>query len=186
VGLENDDRLTAIDTLTNTVIATVPIGQAAQAVTYVPNAVPQGNGLQGLQPLGVAGQAAHLLLAPPPEATGAAESQKAPTSVSLFDQGLLQVLQASVTGLEPMRPYVLALSHKRGGDDALEPLAAFTTNPAGSAIVNAVRPDPPSGAGGGSHRAPLSRHRAGHKRPARRSGSGPGAVIRVSPGKPAL
>src|SRR5260221_7777895 len=42
VGLENQDRLTAIDTLTNKVIATVPIGQAAQAVIYVPNAVPQG------------------------------------------------------------------------------------------------------------------------------------------------
>ncbi len=28
----------------------------------------------------------------------------APTSVSLFDQGLLQVLQASVTGLEPKQP----------------------------------------------------------------------------------
>src|SRR5260221_4046149 len=62
VGLENDDGLVAIDALTNTVIATVPIGQAPQAVTYVPNAVPQGDGLQGLQPLGVAGQAAHLLL----------------------------------------------------------------------------------------------------------------------------
>src|SRR6202047_4219206 len=31
VGLENDDQLTAIDTLNNTVIANVPIGQAAQA-----------------------------------------------------------------------------------------------------------------------------------------------------------
>src|SRR5713226_1222820 len=34
VGLENEDRLAAIDTLTNKVIATVPIGQAAQAVNY--------------------------------------------------------------------------------------------------------------------------------------------------------
>src|SRR6267143_1091111 len=63
VGLENEDRLAAIDTLSNKVIATVPIGQAAQAVIYVPNAVPEGNGMQGLQPLGVAGQAAHLTLA---------------------------------------------------------------------------------------------------------------------------
>src|ERR1700719_2623432 len=44
VGLENEDRLAAIDTLTNTVIATSPIGQAAQAVVYVPNAVPEGAG----------------------------------------------------------------------------------------------------------------------------------------------
>jgi YVTN family beta-propeller protein len=138
VGLENDDGMTAIDTLTNTVIATVPIGQAAQAVTYVPGAVPQGDGLQGLQPLGVAGQAAHLLLASPTEAAHVAETAQGPTSVSLFDQGLLQVLQASVTDLMPKRPYILALSHKRGGEGDLEPVAAFTTNPAGSAIVNAV------------------------------------------------
>jgi YVTN family beta-propeller protein len=36
VGLENEDRLAAIDTLTNKVIATIPIGQAAQAVVYAP------------------------------------------------------------------------------------------------------------------------------------------------------
>jgi YVTN family beta-propeller protein len=139
VGLENEDRLIAIDTLTNKVIATVPIGQAAQAVNYVPNAVPEGPGTQNLQPLGIAGQAAHLDLAP--VAHGKATNAKdAPTSVALFDQGLLQVLQASVTGLEPRHPYVLALSQRPDGGGALQPLAAFTTNPAGSAIVNAIGP----------------------------------------------
>ncbi|HEX9490777.1 MAG TPA: hypothetical protein VF930_10855 [Stellaceae bacterium] len=139
VGLENQDRLTAIDTLTNKVIATVPIGQAAQAVNYVPNAVPEGDGMQGLQPLGVAGEAAHLTLVPPADARSAGE-KKSPTSVSLFDQGLLQVLQASATGLEPKQPYVLALANEPGGGGVLEPLAAFMTNPAGSAIVNAIGP----------------------------------------------
>jgi hypothetical protein len=61
-------------------------------------------------------------------------------SVSLFDQGLLQVLQASVTGIEPKQPYVLALARAPDGGGALEPLAVFTTNPAGSAIVNALGP----------------------------------------------
>src|SRR6201747_2895027 len=60
VGLENDDALTAIDTLTNKVIATSPIGQAPQAIAYVPNAVPEGDGLQNLQPPGLAGKAIHL------------------------------------------------------------------------------------------------------------------------------
>ena len=48
----------------STVIANVPIGQAAQAVTYVPGAVPQGDGTQGLQPLGVAVviEASHLCM----------------------------------------------------------------------------------------------------------------------------
>src|SRR5580700_6367191 len=38
IGLENEDKLAAIDTLTNTVIATGPLGQGAQAVVYVPDA----------------------------------------------------------------------------------------------------------------------------------------------------
>jgi len=136
VGLENEDRLAAIDTLSNKVIATVPIGQAAQAINYVPNAVPEGAGTQGLQALGVAGQATHLSLVP----AGNARAKEAPTSVSLFDQGLTQVLQASVSGLEAKQPYVLALSQNADGSGALQPLAAFTTNPAGSAIVNALGP----------------------------------------------
>jgi YVTN family beta-propeller protein len=138
VGLENDDRLIAINTLTNQVVATIPIGQAPQAVIYVSDAVPTGAGTEGLQPLGVAGEAAHITLAAP----GGGE----PTSVSLFDQGLIQVLQAAVTGLKPGKPYVLALARRRdgggggGGGGPLEPLAAFTTNPAGAAVVDAIGP----------------------------------------------
>jgi len=138
VGLENEDSLVAIDTLSNMVIATVPIGQAPQAVNYVPDAVPEGDGREGLQPLDVAGRAAHLSLVP--VASDGAAGDKAPTSVALFDQGLVQVLQASVTGLEPQRPYVLALSNRPDGGGVLQPLAAFITNPAGSAIVNALGP----------------------------------------------
>ena len=139
VGLENDDRVAAIDTLTNKVIANIQIGQAPQALIYVPNAVPEGDGLQGLQPLGVAGQLAQLTLDAPGRAR-TADAKKAPTSVSLFEQGLSQVLQAAVTGLEPKQPYVLALARSRSGDGGLQPLAAFMTNPAGSAIVNAIGP----------------------------------------------
>ncbi|GGF15703.1 hypothetical protein GCM10011611_21880 [Aliidongia dinghuensis] len=135
VGLENADAFAAIDTLTNKVIATIPIGQAPQAVVYVPNAVPEGDGLQNLTPLGLAGQSTHLALAPGGKAAGTA-----PTSVSLFDQGLVQVLQASATGLEPKHPYVLALSSRADGGGKLEPLASFMTNPAGAAIVNAIGP----------------------------------------------
>jgi YVTN family beta-propeller protein len=140
VGLENADALAAIDTSSNKVVATVPIGQAPQALTYVSNAVPTGQGTQGLQSLGVAGQVAHLELASIVSGNVAASGEKAPTSVALFDQGLTQVLQASVTGLEPGKPYVLALSSEPHGRGKLEPLSAFMTNPAGSAIVNAVGP----------------------------------------------
>jgi YVTN family beta-propeller protein len=131
VGAENDDQLVAIDTMTNKVIANVAIGQAAQAVNYVPNAVPEGDGLQGLQPLGGAGQSAQVVL------TQGGQSQ---TNVALFDQGLLQVLQASVNGLQPKQPYLLALASNKDGSGELQPLASFMTNPAGSAIVNAIGP----------------------------------------------
>ena len=143
VGIENGDSLTAIDTITNKVMADVPIGQAPQAVVYVPNAVPHGNGAEGLQALGVAGQSAHLTLAPPKGADSAAadaSSATAPTSVTLFDQGLLQVLQVSATGLQPKTPYILALADQPDGSGTLQPLASFATNPAGAAIVNAIGP----------------------------------------------
>jgi len=133
VGLENADALAVIDTATNKVVANVPIGQAPQALSYVPNAVREGPGTQNLQLLGKAGASAHLVLSP----TGGGEE---PTSVSLFDQGLLQVLQASVTGLTPKQAYVLALARQADGSGPLEPLASFMTNPAGAAIVNAIGP----------------------------------------------
>jgi YVTN family beta-propeller protein len=137
VGLEGDDQMTAIDTLTNKVIASVPIGQAPQAIAYVPNAVPDGAGTDNLMPLGLAGQAAHLTLAPP----GTKAGQNAlPTSVALYDQGLAQVLEAAVTGLEPKQPYLLALSEHPDGSGKLQGLSGFMTNPAGGAIVNAVGP----------------------------------------------
>ncbi len=134
VGLENACQMTAIDTLTNTVTAHVPIGQAPQAVAYVPDAVSSGDGTRGLQALGSAGANDLLSLVP----VGVPSGAKAPTSLALFDQGTVQVLQAAVTGLEPSAPYVLGLSHRSDGGGAVEALAAFKTNPAGAAIVDAV------------------------------------------------
>jgi len=65
VGIENGDTVTAIDTLENKVVATIPVGQAAQAIVYVPDAVPTGERKDNLQPLGTAGSVAHLALGPP-------------------------------------------------------------------------------------------------------------------------
>jgi len=62
------------------------------------------------------------------------------TQVTLFDQGLVQVLQAAVTGLEPNKPYILALATQPDGKGKLDPIASFMTNPAGAAIVNSLGP----------------------------------------------
>ncbi len=43
-------------------------------------------------------------------------------------------------GLEPNQLYVLALSAEASGGGILQPLAAFMTNPAGAAVVNAIGP----------------------------------------------
>jgi YVTN family beta-propeller protein len=152
VGLENEDKIAAVDTLANKVIAESPVGQTPQAVVYVPNAIPAesggGNaamttmpvvpdqaGRENLQPLALAGQSTQLWLAAPGR-----NEQKKLTSVSLSDQGLVQVLEAAVTGLEPGKPYVLALASEATGGGALQPLQGFMTNPAGAAIVNAIGP----------------------------------------------
>ena len=132
VGLENADSAAVIDTLENTLIATIPLGQGPQGVAYVPGAVPDGPGTQNLVPLGTAANAVQLSLG----ATGG----KPVTQVTLFDQGLVQVVQAGATGLEPRKPYVLALSMEAAGGGTLQPLAAFMTNPAGAAVVNAIGP----------------------------------------------
>jgi YVTN family beta-propeller protein len=135
VGLENADALAVIDTASNQVVANVPIGQAPQAIAYVPGAAPDPENRQNLQELGTAGSVAHLALSAANQKEG-----KPLSSVSLFDQGLIQILQVSVTGLEPKQHYVLALADRIDGTGPLQPLAAFTTNPAGAAIVNATGP----------------------------------------------
>jgi YVTN family beta-propeller protein len=132
VGLENADAVAVIDTATNTLIATIPIGQAPQGVAYVPNAVPTGPGTANLQPLGMAAKSDSLTLA------GVAGGP--PTQVTLFDQGQVQILQAAAVGLKPKAAYVLAIADNPKGEGKLQPLAGFMTSPSGSAVVNAVGP----------------------------------------------
>jgi hypothetical protein len=93
--------------------------------------VPERHGTNNLQPLGIAGQSAQLWLAPP----GAKKEEKAPTSVSLSDQGLVQVLEAAVSGLEPGKPYLLALASESSGAGVLQPLQGFTTNQRGQPLL---------------------------------------------------
>ena len=50
------------------------------------------------------------------------------------------MLQAAVVGLEPAKPYMLALTSNPDGTGQIEPIAQFMTNPAGAQIVNAVGP----------------------------------------------
>jgi YVTN family beta-propeller protein len=139
VGLENDDQMEVIETARNQVIASIPIGQAPQAVVYVPNAVQPGtSGTEGLQSLGIAAQARHLSMVSAGQRDHPA--MRPLSSVTLFDQGLVQVLQAAVTGLSPKADYVLGLARNADGSGPIEALADFKSNAAGAAIVNSIGP----------------------------------------------
>jgi YVTN family beta-propeller protein len=133
VGLENANAVAAIDTLTNTVVSTIHTGQSPQGMVYVPDAVPAGTGMANLAPIGAAGEAVHVTLA-------SAGAKTPETTVAVNNQGLIDLLEAAVTGLQPKSPYLLALAGDANGSGRLEPVAAFTTNPAGAAIVVAVGP----------------------------------------------
>lgn len=133
LGLENANAVTAIDTLSNKVVATIGSGQSPQGMAYVPNAVPTGDGTENLLPLGTSGEAVHLTLVS--VATGRAQS-----TVAVNNQGLVDLLEAAVTGLDPKKPYLLALVDKVDGSGPLEALAKFVTNPAGAQIVVTLGP----------------------------------------------
>jgi YVTN family beta-propeller protein len=132
VGVENGDSVAAIETGANQLIATIPVGHAPQAIVYVPNAVPTGNGLSNLDSRQSLGQAVQLTLA--------AKDGKPAARVTLFDQGPVQILQAAVTGLEPKKEYVLALSADPQGRGQLEPLAPIMAGPGGTAVANSIGP----------------------------------------------
>src|SRR5258707_2580 len=136
VALENGETAVAIDTLSNKVIAQIPIGQMTQALVYVPNAVPFGNGTANLMPLGVAGNTARLHL----EAAGRS-LPNAQASVAVNSLGLLDLVQIAAEGLMPTSQYQVYLA---GSGDApfgkLEALATLTTNPDGAGIVQAIGP----------------------------------------------
>jgi len=136
VGLENQDAVIAIDTLKNAVIATIPVGQQPQALVYVPQAVPQGDGKANLLPLGDAGKAAHLALIAP---EGSGSSARA--TVSVNNLGSLDLLQAAFSGLKPGQKYTLWLVASRTAPfRQKEALVTFQANLSGAQTAQAIGP----------------------------------------------
>jgi hypothetical protein len=136
ICLENGTGLQAIDTLSNQVVATLPGGQACQALVYVPQAVPTGNGLSNLVSLDAFGQAVHLYMGPP-----GTSPASAPTTVTLNYQGPLDLLEAAVTGLQPNTSYTLGyVPDLANPGDNFQALSMFMTNAAGAQIVESIGP----------------------------------------------
>ena len=136
VALENGEHCVAIDTVTNKVIANIPIGQTTQALVFVPNAVPSGSGTENLMPLGAAANTARLHL----EASGS-ELPDAQASVAVNSLGLLDLVQIAAKGLAPKESYQVYLAESNQSPfGKLEPLAVLKTNPDGAGIVQAIGP----------------------------------------------
>ena len=136
VAFENGGAAAAIDTLTNKVIANIPIGQTMQALVYVPNAVPSGAGAENLTPLGEAGNSARLHL----EAGGAA-FLNAQASVAVNSLGLLDLVEIAAEGLAPGAQYeVYIVDSNRPPFGKRQSLALLKTNPDGAGIVQAIGP----------------------------------------------
>ncbi|HEX4487986.1 MAG TPA: hypothetical protein VH088_17040 [Terriglobales bacterium] len=134
VALENGEQAAAIDTLTNQVVANIPIGQTTQALVYVPNAVPNGAGTDNLVPLGAAGNVARLHM----EAAGKTQAQ---ASVAVNSLGLLDLVQITAAGLTPKAQYQVYLTESNNTPfGKLEPLAVLKTNPDGAGSVQTIGP----------------------------------------------
>jgi YVTN family beta-propeller protein len=136
VALENGEHCAAIDTVTNKVIANIPIGQTTQALVYVPNAVPSGSGAENLMPLGTAANTARLHLE-----AGGTSLREAQASVAVNSLGLLDLVQIAAKGLAPKEAYQVYLADSNKSPfGKLEPLAVLKTNPDGAGIVQAIGP----------------------------------------------
>ncbi|HEV3100693.1 MAG TPA: YncE family protein [Candidatus Udaeobacter sp.] len=136
VALENGEHCVAIDTVTNKVIANIPIGQTTQALVYVPNAVPSGSGAENLMPLGAAANTARLRLE-----AGGTTLPEAEASVAVNSLGLLDLVQIAARGLPPQAQYQVYLAEAdQSPFGKLEPLAVLKTNPDGAGIVQAIGP----------------------------------------------
>ena len=136
IALENGGATQAIDTMTNQVIATIPIGQTTQALVYVPDASP-GQNADNLEPLGEVRETGRITM----EAPAGSPAPKAQATVAVDSQGILDLLEIAASGLQLNSDYLLYIvdSPRAPFQDKVE-LAKLTTRMDGGAIAQAVGP----------------------------------------------
>lgn len=125
VGLENGDAVDVIDSATNKVIARAPVGQAPQALVYVSNAVPHGDGMTNLVPRANS-EPINIALKP---AAGEAKG-----FVVARNLGVVDALEVSLFKLKPQTAYSVYVTGQAA------PVASFKTNPMGMANGTAIGP----------------------------------------------
>jgi YVTN family beta-propeller protein len=128
VGLENGDAVDVIDTSKNEAIARIPVGQAPQALVFVPDAVPLGtDGRANLTPRPSGPETVNIALKAPQGADGTGY-------VVSRNLGLVDILEVNVSRLKPDTVYGVFLE----GRDT--PVAVLKTNPRGMGMVSATGP----------------------------------------------
>ena len=125
IGLENGDGVDVIDTATDKVVARAPVGQAPQALVYVSNAVPSGDGMTNLVPR-TNSEPINIALKP--------NGGEAKGFVVARNLGLVDALEVFLYKLKPQTTYNVYVGEQR------TPVAAFKTNPMGMANGTAIGP----------------------------------------------
>ena len=125
IGLENGDAVDVIDTASNKVVARAPVGQAPQALVYVSNAVPSGDGTANLSTRGNTDPINVPLKSTGGEGRG---------FVVVRNLGLADALEVSLFKLKPATIYSVYIKGQKA------PVAAFKTNPMGMANGTAIGP----------------------------------------------
>ena len=138
IGLENDAEVQAIDTATNKVIATIPIGQLPQALVYVPNAAAKarGDGAENLLPLSTLKESKEI----PLRAADGTNAGRA--SVTVISLGLIDQIQVAASGLAPGQEYTLSVVDRTANPPRHEPLARMKSTPTGNIIADTLGPVP--------------------------------------------
>lgn len=126
VGLENSDAVDVIDTAQNRVIQRIPVGMAPQALVYLSNAVPEGDGAANLQPRAALPEAINIRLK--------ANSGASTGFVVVRNLGLVDTFEAFLYRLKPGTVYQIYASGYS------QPVGAFRTNANGMANGTVVGP----------------------------------------------
>ena len=125
VGLENGDAVDVIDTATNKVIQQIPVGQAPQALIYLPGAVQGAQGKLHLVPR-VNMDSVNVALKP----TG----KQGTGFIVVRHLGLFDSIESFLFKLKPMTVYNVYVSGQAA------PVGAFKTNANGMANGTAIGP----------------------------------------------
>lgn len=136
VGLENDAKVQAIDTRSNEVVATIPIGQLPQALVYVPGAAAKaaGDDAGSLLPLSTLKESRQYQL------RAGHDKDAGRASVTVISLGLIDQVQVAASGLVPNQEYTLSVADDAQQPTHREPIIKAKSTATGNLIADTLGP----------------------------------------------